>query len=31
MTRTKTYRSQIPAAFGIPAHLTTKHLPDMPC
>jgi len=28
---TKTYRSQIPAAFGIPGHVTTKDLPDTPC
>jgi len=27
----KTYGSQIPAAFGIPGHVTTKHLPDTPC
>jgi len=30
-TPTKTYRSQIPVAFGIPGHVTTKHLPDTPC
>jgi len=29
-TPTKTYRSQIPVAFGIPGHVTSKHLPDMP-
>ena len=29
--QTKTYRSQIPVAFGIPGHVTTKHLPDTPC
>jgi len=30
-TPTKSYRSQIPVAFGIPGHMTTKHLPDTPC
>ena len=30
-TPTKTYWSQIPVAFGIPGHVTTKHLPDTPC
>jgi len=30
-TPTKSYQSQIPVAFGIPAHVTTKHLPDTPC
>jgi len=30
-TPTKTYRSQIPVAFDIPGHVTTKHLPDTPC
>jgi len=28
---TKSYQSQIPVAFGIPGHVTTKHLPDTPC
>jgi len=28
---TKAYRSQIPVAFSIPGHVTTKHLPDTPC
>jgi len=28
---TKSYHSQIPVAFGIPGHVTTKHLPDTPC
>jgi len=30
-TPTKSYHSQIPVAFGIPGHVTTKHLPDTPC
>jgi len=30
-TPTKSYQSQIPVAFGIPGHVTTKHLPDTPC
>jgi len=30
-TPTKSYQSQIPVAFGIPSHVTTKHLPDTPC
>jgi len=30
-TSTKSYQSQIPVAFGIPGHVTTKHLPDTPC
>ena len=30
-TPTKSYKSQIPVAFGIPGHVTTKHLPDTPC
>jgi len=30
-TPTKIYQSQIPVAFGIPGHVTTKHLPDTPC
>ena len=30
-TPTKNYQSQIPVAFGIPGHVTTKHLPDTPC
>ena len=25
------YQSQIPVAFGIPGHVTTKRLPDTPC
>ena len=29
-TPSKTYRRQIPAAFGIPGHMTTKYLPDTP-
>jgi len=28
---TKSYHSQAPVAFGIPGHVTTKHLPDTPC
>jgi len=28
---TKSYQSQIPVAFGIPGHVTIKHLPDTPC
>jgi len=30
-TPTKSYQSQIPVVFGIPGHVTTKHLPDTPC
>jgi len=30
-TPTKSYQSQIPVAFGIPGHVTTKHLSDTPC
>jgi len=30
-TPTKSYQSQIPVAFGIPGHVTTKRLPDTPC
>ena len=30
-TPNKSYQSQILVAFGIPGHVTTKHLPDMPC
>ena len=30
-TPTKSYQSHIPVAFGIPGHVTTKHLPDTPC
>jgi len=30
-TPTKSYQSQIPVDFGIPGHVTTKHLPDTPC
>jgi len=30
-TPTKSYQFQIPVAFGIPGHVTTKHLPDTPC
>jgi len=30
-TPTESYQSQIPVAFGIPGHVTTKHLPDTPC
>jgi len=30
-TPTNSYQSQIPVAFGIPGHMTTKHLPDTPC
>jgi len=30
-TPTKSYQSQILVAFGIPGHVTTKHLPDTPC
>jgi len=30
-TPTKTYRGQIPVPFGIPGHVTAKHLPDTPC
>jgi len=30
-TPTKSYQSQIPVAFGIPGHVTTKHLLDTPC
>ena len=30
-TPTKTYQSQIPVAFGIPGHVTTKHIPDTTC
>jgi len=30
-TASKTNRSQIPAAFGIPGHVITKHLSDTPC
>ena len=30
-TPTKSNQSQIPVAFGIPGHVTTKHLPDTPC
>jgi len=30
-TPTRSYQSQIPVAFGIPGHMTTKHLPDTPC
>ena len=30
-TLTKSYQSQIPVAFGIPGHVTTKRLPDTPC
>jgi len=30
-TPTKSYQSQIQVAFGIPGHVTTKHLPDTPC
>jgi len=30
-TPAKSYQSQIPVAFGIPGHVTTKHLPDTPC
>jgi len=30
-TPTNSYQSQIPVAFGIPGHVTTKHLPDTPC
>jgi len=30
-TPTKSYQSQISVAFGIPGHVTTKHLPDTPC
>ena len=29
-TPSKTYRSQVPAAFGIPGHVITKHLSDTP-
>jgi len=29
-TPTKSYQSQSPVAFGIPGHVTTKHLPDTP-
>jgi len=29
-TPSKSYQSQIPVAFGIPGHVTTKHLPDTP-
>jgi len=28
---TSRHQSQIPVAFGIPGHVTTKHLPDTPC
>jgi len=27
----KPTRSQVPVAFGISGHVTTKHLPDTPC
>ena len=30
-TPNKSCQSQIPVAFGIPGHMTTKHLPDTPC
>jgi len=30
-TPTKSYQRHIPVAFGIPGHVTTKHLPDTPC
>jgi len=30
-TPTKNYQNQIPVAFSIPGHVTTKHLPDTPC